>query len=138
MTIKNKTEKLRFGIVGLANTAIDFGTLFTLTSLGLPPLLSNVISTTFAFCFSFFANKKFTFRSTSADIKREIILFTLITLFGLWVIQSIIIEGMTVLLSPLLLSRDLVLLIAKIVATIVSLVWNYTLYSRIVFKKQEG
>lgn len=138
MTIKNKTEKLRFGIVGLANTAIDFGTLFTLTSLGLPPLLSNVISTTFAFCFSFFANKKFTFRSTSADIKREIILFTLITLFGLWVIQSIIIEGMTVLLSPLLLSRDLVLLIAKIVATIASLVWNYTLYSRIVFKKQEG
>lgn len=138
MTIKNKTEKLRFGIVGIANTAIDFGTLFTLTSLGLPPLLSNVISTTFAFCFSFFANKKFTFKSTGANVKREIALFTIITLFGLWVIQSIIIEGMTALLAPLLPSRDLVLLIAKIVATIASLVWNYTLYSRVVFKKQEG
>lgn len=138
MTIKNKTEKLRFGLVGGINTVIDFGTLFTLTALGLPPLLSNVVSTTFAFFFSFFANKKYTFQSTGTNIKREIALFTIITLFGLWVIQNIVITIVTALLTPLPLSHTVVLFIAKIIATIASLVWNYTLYSRVVFKKQEG
>jgi putative flippase GtrA len=138
VTIKNKTEKIRFGLVGGVNTVIDFGTLFTLTSLGLPPLLSNVISTTFAFFFSFFANKKYTFKSTGTNVKREIILFTVITLFGLWVIQSVFIAIMTTLLSSLVLPHGIMLFIAKVTATIASLIWNYTLYSRIVFKKQEG
>ncbi len=137
MTIKNKAQKLRFGLVGIANTLIDLGGLFTLTALGLPTLPSNVVSTTLAFFFSFFANKKYTFRSTGANLKREIFLFTIVTLFGLWVLQTVVLHLMTLALSKSGLPSNTVLFIAKLCAVAVSLVWNYTLYSRVVFKKKE-
>lgn len=131
----NLGTKLRFGTVGAANTAIDFGLLFVLRSLGLPIIPANIISTTAAFCFSFFANKKYTFKS-SGNVKRELILFVTVTLFGLWVLQNIVIQ--LVLLWPLgttTIPSETNLLIAKVIATLVSLIWNYMMYSRVVFKK---
>lgn len=135
--IKNSTQKARFLVVGGANTAIDFGLLFLLQSLGLPVTVSNIISTTTAFCFSFFANKKYTFKTTGTNVKREIILFIAVTLFGLWVLQTIAIWLITSALSGTALSASAVLLIAKLFATCVSLTWNYILYSRVVFKQED-
>lgn len=135
--IKNKSQKLRFILVGVCNTTIDFALLFTLKTLGLPVISANIISTSAAFCFSFFANKKYTFKSIIGNVKREILLFVIVTLFGLWVIQTIVIYFASSLLANSQLSNDLILLIAKVVATIASLIWNYTLYSRVVFKPQE-
>ena len=137
MAIKNKSEKLRFGAVGIANTLIDFGVLFALRSLGLPIIPANLASTTGAFCFSFFANKKYTFKTTGTNVKHEIVLFVIVTLFGLWVLQNLVIVAVTALLSSSQLPESIVLFIAKIMAICVSLVWNYSLYSRLVFK-QEG
>jgi putative flippase GtrA len=137
VTIKNKAEKLKFGLVGIINTAIDFGGLFTLTSLGLPTLPSNVVSTTLAFCFSFFANKKYTFKSTGTNLKREILLFTIVTLFGLWGLQTVVLQLVTAGLADSGFSSGIILFIAKLCAVVVSLVWNYTLYSHVVFKKKE-
>lgn len=131
--LKNST-KFRFLVVGGTNTLIDFGLLFTLKALGLPAIGANVISTTAAFIFSFFANKKYTFQSKSANIKRELLLFTAVTLFGLWVLQSVAIAAISAALSSFSLDDTTVLLIAKIGATAVSLVWNFLLYSRVVFK----
>lgn len=132
MAIKNKAEKGRFIAVGVANTALDFGILFVLKSLGLPTISANVVSTTAAFCFSFFANKKFTFKTTNTNTKRELILFIIVTLFGLWVLQSIVIQLALTLLG----NQDLLsLLLAKLLATVVSLIWNYLFYSRVVFKR---
>lgn len=122
-------------MVGSANTAIDFGLLFLLKSLGLPTITSNIISTATAFVFSFFANKKYTFKTTDTDVKREIILFVVVTLFGLWVLQTVVITGVSILISGLQLSDEVALFFAKICATFVSLGWNYILYSRVVFKK---
>lgn len=135
--IKNKSQKIRFILVGVCNTSIDFALLFSLKALGLPVISANIISTFGAFCFSFFANKKYTFKSTAGNVKREITLFIVITLFGLWVIQTIVIHLISNLLSNSQLSNDLILIIAKVAATIASLIWNYTLYSRVVFKPQE-
>ncbi len=136
--IKNKTQKATFAAVGVINTAIDFGILFTLKSLGLPTIPSNIISTTTAFCFSFFANRKYTFKTTSSDKKREFILFVIVTLFGLWVIQNVVIAAITYVLSGLALPDAAVLLIAKLFAIIASLTWNYILYSRVVFTQKLG
>lgn len=133
--MKNKAQIIRFGLVGGTNTVIDFGLLFLLKSLGLPVITSNIISTSVAFCFSFFANKKYTFKTTDTNVRREIILFVVITLFGLWVLQTIVIKVMTALLAQSGLSGDLVLLVAKLVATVVTLVWNYVLYDKVVFRK---
>jgi putative flippase GtrA len=130
-----RNKKIRFIVVGTLNTSIDFGLLFLLKSLGLPVLTANVISSSTAFCFSFFANKKYTFQTSDTNVKREIILFLAVTLFGLWVLQPIAIVTITHLLVNSTLSDNIILLIAKLLATVVSLTWNYLLYSRVVFKR---
>jgi putative flippase GtrA len=135
MTIKNKRLKLRFMAVGAFNTTIDFGLLFSLKALGFPEIPSNIVSSTTAFVISFFLNKKVTFKTTDTDVKREIILFIVITLFGLWVIQSIVIWGVLWLENNLSLNDSMKLFVAKLIATGITLVWNYLLYSRVVFKK---
>lgn len=134
ISIKNKDEKARFIAVGGINTLIDFSLLFILKSLGLPTISANMLSTTVAFCFSFFANKKYTFKTMNTNIKRELTLFVIVTLFGLWILQTIVIYLVTMAIGthlPVLTS----LFIAKLCAIVVSLIWNYTLYSRVVFKK---
>jgi putative flippase GtrA len=134
--MKNNQQKMRFVAVGGFNTLIDIGLLFALKTLGLPVITANLISTTIAFCFSFFANKKYTFKSTDTNVKREIILFTIVTLFGLWVLQSVIIKLLTT-IAPQELSDDPVLLGAKLIATVVTMIWNYVMYSRFVFVKDK-
>ena len=137
--VKKHTDKLRFAIVGGVNTALDFSILFTLTMLfNIPKELANFISTSVSFLFSFFANKKYTFKSTSKNLKRQFLLFTVVTLFGLWVIQTIIITAITPVFTNLGINKPAALLISKLIATAASLIWNYTLYSKVVFKKPKN
>ena len=134
--MKNKAQIGRFAIVGTANTIIDFGLLFSLTFLGLPKLTANTISTGTAFVFSFFANKKYTFKSTSKNIKYEMVSFVIVTLFGLWVLQNGTIWLITPLIKSFITNEQISLFVAKLFATAVSLIWNYCLYERIVFRKE--
>ena len=134
--IKKHAEKFRFGIVGIANTALDFAILFLLVSLGLDRIPANYISTSIAFVFSFFVNKSFTFKSTGGNAKKQFALFIIITIFSLWVIQPIVILVVSWVIGGLGLSSAVVLFIAKLFATVASLIWNYIFYSRFVFKKQ--
>ena len=137
--VKKHADKLRFAIVGSINTALDFSILFILTMLfNISKELANFISTSVSFLFSFFANKKYTFKSTSKNLKRQFILFTIVTLFGLWVIQTIIIAAITPVFTNLGINKPAALLISKLIATAASLIWNYTLYSRVVFKKPKN
>ena len=135
MIVKSNSKKVRFVTVGVANTAIDFGVLFALKALGLPTISANIISTTAAFCFSFFANKKYTFKTTGGGLRREIILFIIVTLFALWVLQTIVIAAVQAALANSGLNEQVILFIAKILAVCVTLVWNYMFYSRLVFVK---
>lgn len=135
--LKKHASKLRFVLVGGTNTIIDFGLLFILVSVGLDKIPSNYISTTVAFVFSFFANRSYTFKS-KGNIKRQLILFIAVTLFGLWVIQPIIISGVSYGLSTFGLADNIVLLIGKIIATVVTMIWNYVLYARLVFTAPES
>ena len=134
--LKNHITKLRFGIIGAINTILDIGILFALSGIfSIPKVPANIISTTVTFVISFFANRKYTFKPASSQhIVREMILFTGITLFGLWVIQGIIINVLTPSFMSLNITGELALLYAKLIATGASMVWNYILYSRIVFR----
>lgn len=134
--VRNKKQFVRFGIVGTINTALDFGLLFVLKSLGLPVIMANVISTSIAFVFSFIANKKFTFKASDTNIAREMTLYVIVTLFGLWVLQSPVIHFTKPVFADIMHNDSLALFAAKGVATIVTLVWNYTLYDRVVFKNR--
>lgn len=105
-----------------------------LKSLGVPVGYANIISTSVAFCFSFFANKRYTFNGREGNVVRQMILFIAVTLFGLWILQTLVIQLLTPLLLMLGYGSSLTLLIAKLLATIVSLTWNYLLYRSIVFR----
>ena len=134
--VKKTKKPLIFALIGVLNTVIDFGLLLFLGSIGLNRVVANTISTGAAFIFSFFMNRKYTFQSNSNHIIREIILFITITVFGLWVIQNIIIW----LLAPIFVAQfsasgEIATLVAKLFATIASLTWNYIMYDRVVFKK---
>ncbi len=138
--MKQNAKKIKkpiiFAIIGAANTVVDFGLLIFLGQIGLSRVVANTLSTGVAFSISFFANRKFTFQSTSKNVAREITLFIAVTLFGLWGIQNFIIW----LLAPFIttnfgLSNEAATLVAKLFATVASLIWNYVMYDRVVFKK---
>jgi putative flippase GtrA len=98
------------------------------------PIGANYISTSSALIFSFFANKHFTFKSTEKNHIRQIVLFLAVTLFGLWVLQPLVIKFAQVTLQHFFGADVLLTLVAKVVATCVSLIWNYLLYDRFVFR----
>ena len=133
--LKNNPQLLRFGLVGGANTALDFGLLFVFKFLGVPVEIANIMSTGLAFIFSFVANKKYTFKTTGTNIVREMVLFFIVTLTGLWGLQTIIITLTHGSLTGMIGNTDVALLIAKLLATLASLTWNYIFYSKLVFKK---
>lgn len=135
LLLKKHAKKIRFALVGGSNTALDFGILFTLVFFGMDKITANYISTSIALVASFFANKSFTFKSTEGNAKKQFGLFLLITLIGLWVLQPIIITGVAWLLSGSTFPASIVLVIGKLLATVVTLIWNYLLYNRYVFKK---
>jgi putative flippase GtrA len=136
MLQKITDKRIRFVLVGGTNTTIDFGILFILSYLGLYLILANIISTSIAFVFSFIANKHYTFQEKSGNVLNQIILFIAVTLFGLWVLQSIVIALTYPLLKSMSDTDFFALMLAKIIATVVSMIWNYILYSRVVFKNR--
>ncbi len=130
-------DKIRFIIVGGANTALDFLVLFLFVNLGVDKIIANYISTSVALVFSFFANKSFTFKNTSQNAKKQFLIFLAVTLAGLWILQPIIIWISSAALTPYITNEAALLFVAKLIATVGSLIWNYLLYSRIVFKKAD-
>lgn len=135
MTIRNKKRKLRFAATGALSTSIDFGLLFLLKSFGLPSVPANFISTGVAFCFSFFANQRFTFKAHDGNTKKQFVLFFIVTFIGIWIFQPVIIFILEPALSGFGYPKWIDLALAKLAATSVTLVWNYFTYSRLVFTK---
>lgn len=131
--LKKHSSKIRFLLVGVVNTAIDFGLLFLLVHFGVTDIIANFFSSTAAFIFSFFVNRSYTFHAKDGDISHQMISFLIVTLFGLWIIQPLIITSTNLLVTGEPQSSGITLLIGKLIATCVTLVWNYILYARVVF-----
>ncbi len=133
--LKKHAQKIRFLFVGGGLTVLDFALLFILTFAGMDKFIANYISTGISMVVSFFVNKSFTFKNTSKTAKRQFVLFILVTITGLWALQPLVIWIVTSGLAPHIASDEVNLFIAKIIATVASLIWNYLLYSQLVFKK---
>lgn len=134
-------EKIRFAAVGIVNTLVDFAVLLSLTIFaGVPALWANIASTSCALIVSYLLNKKAVFGDTDTHNVRQIVLFVAVTLSGIWLVQSVIIVSVTQWLHTAVMGvvHDTWLLVAaKLIATVVSLVWNYVWYSTVVFRKKK-
>ncbi len=155
----SKWRSVRFAFIGILNTMIDFGILnFGVSVLGLPRVPATIISASVAMVFRFTANRKFVFKS-DGDHRSQMVKFITVTLAGLYILQTVIIilltewftwpletaTSMIHAIGPLdALSQDFIFTNgSKVVATIASMIWNYTLYNKLVFNaetptKKEG
>ncbi|RKT52999.1 GtrA family protein [Saccharothrix australiensis] len=127
--------KVRFGLVGVANTLVDVVSYTLLSLAGLPMFVANLLSTTAGMACSFTLNRSFTFRARTGDVRTQVVLFVLVTAFGLWVVQPILISLTSGAFAG---THELVALVGpKLAALVFNLVWNYTLYNRLVFRQKE-
>lgn len=146
-TIKNlselrffRYEKARFAIVGVVNTIVDFGILLTLSLIvGFPVIIANILSTGIALIVSYALNKRAVFGDKEATSLRQIASFVAVTLTGLWIIQNIIIALIFIPLSNVVDSemQAFLLIATKLIASVVTMIWNYVLYRTIVFNRKE-
>lgn len=146
------TRIAKFGAVGIINTLIDFTIYNLLTSkrFKLSRIQANIISTTCAMIFSFFANQRFVFQAQGGNFWVQAISFYAVTAFGLYVLQNLVIHTLTkTWKTPVKLAVRIVHILklnrifsddfvskntAKVFATVVSLTWNFILFQNVVFK----
>ena len=127
----------RFASVGVVNTLVDLGLYVALFSVGLSSVLANFLSTSAGMAVSFAGNRRFVFGAT-ANRTREITQFLIVCGLGIWVIQPFAIMVFTHLINHVAgLPTVVVATTAKVLAILVAAVWNYLLYSRLVFRTAE-
>lgn len=134
----------KFVLIGFLNTAIDFtilNLLMWLTGIykGRWIFLLNVISFSVAVVNSYLWNKFWVFKAREADQTKEIVSefsqFIVIAVIGM-IINSLIVFSITTFIPPVFgLNPQVWANLAKALATGVSLLWNFTGYKLIVFKK---
>lgn len=132
---------VKFFVVGIINTAIDFAVLnaeMLLTGITSGPymFLLNSISFSAATVNSFFMNKRWTFEDKEekqSGVKFS--QFLVVSVIGI-TINGGIVYAITSFINPLFgMNPQLWANIAKLFATVVSLVWNFLGYKFVVFKK---
>ncbi len=137
---------IRFGIVGVVNTLVDVLIFSFLRFSGLHLVIANILSTSIALGLSLLLNYRFTFKQNKLT-KKQIVLYILVTIIGLWVLQPIIISLALRLNEQFLyvefftgfLGRQEVFetIVPKLISIGFTLVWNYCLYSKLVFGKNQ-
>ena len=135
--IKLLWQLFKFSLVGVLNTAIDFGILnffifITQVTSGAGIILINATSFSTALVNSYFWNRDWVFGQTK---KSNFLTFMLVTLIGLS-INTGVVYILTTYIQPILVtSPTLWANLAKVAATLLSLIWNFTGYKLVVFKK---
>lgn len=126
---------IRFGLVGLLKTVLDFATfnlvlLLTRTDGGLMVLVANTAGFCVAVASSFVLNGRFTFRTAARP--RGFWLYVAVSVVGL-----VLYNGGLALIIWLADPRGAVALnVAKLVPLAISLVWNFVGYRYLVFRPQ--
>lgn len=131
---------IKFALVGLLNTLLDFGILNLLSYLtkiyaGVGLVLFNTISFLVANLNSFFWNRTWTFKVKEGNGKIEFFKFFGVSLGGLAVNTLVLLISLEILeiIFPEM-SLQIAENIAKLVAVLFSKFWNYFGYKKIVFK----
>lgn len=124
-TIKDFIIKfLKFGVVGFTGMIVDYGFFYIFKEIvGLPVLVSNMISFTLAATFNYIFNRIWTFRSQNKKIGKEYLSFFLISLIGLGI------NTLTLFICDKCLftewDSNLRIYVLKLIAIAVTTIWNF-------------
>lgn len=113
------TQLAKFTIAGVINTAIDWGIFFSLYNIfGWDPVLSQAIAFTVATIISFFINTVWVFNTTKRKTKKRLI--------AEFFVLNLIALGITTVLIYLFIDvMKMNELLAKILTTVITMVYNY-------------
>ena len=117
--IKLVKQLMKFGIVGVVSTALDYGLMVLFTeACGIFYLLSSTLSYAISLIFNYFASMKFVFRGRQDQSRlREFLIFTVLCLLGM---------GLNQLILWLLVEMGGVhYMVSKLLATVVVMIWNF-------------
>lgn len=129
----------KFGVVGVANTVIDFGILNFLSArfhiysgVEVSPL--NVASFSVAVVNSYFWNKYWTFKGGQGKTGKQFVEFIIVSVIAIFINTGLV--YLITLVPPVAgISEARWLNVAKLIATFASLVWNFLGYKFVVFKE---
>jgi len=134
-------QLIKFSEVGILNTIIDFGMLNLLVGItgitqGRGIIILNTLSFLIAVTNSYFWNKLWTFEIKEKSTGKEFSHFLIISIIGIGINTTIVYFG-TTFISPVAgVSRGTWINIIKVVATALSMVWNFLGYKLLVFKEK--
>lgn len=125
----------KFGLVGVLNTAVDFGILNYLSILtgvtsGTSLIPLNALSFSVAVLNSYWWNKSWVFEGKK---RVSFVSFLAVSAIGVLINTGIVVVATNI--NPLGLDNSLWLNVSKALATVVSLTWNFLGYRLVVFKK---
>jgi putative flippase GtrA len=122
-------QTLKFGLVGVMNTAIDWSVYFLLVSSSLPISLNPVIAKVIAYLSgsvnSSFINHRWTFRSQK-EIQKIVLPFLLVNIFGT------MLNAATHYVATVIL--DIEEPSGLIFATLVAFIWNFAISKFVIFR----
>lgn len=128
----------KFGLIGVSNTVINFGVLNLLSFLtsiykGQPVYLFGSFAFICALTNSYFWNSHWSFAEMSQKTQREFIYFALITFVG-FLINNQVLFFVSTKIDPLWnLSQAVWLNIANLIATFITMIWNFSGFKFVVF-----
>jgi len=139
-------KKVRFLCAGTTNAVVDLSILNTLVfEFHFPIWLGNTIAVSVAITMSYFLNHRIVFRHHHNPSLKQYLKFFLVTGVGVIITQTLIIYLTRATFYRLLhiqipafssnVDTKLSLNIAKLTAAVLGMVWNYILYTKIIFKK---
>jgi putative flippase GtrA len=139
-------QRVRFIIAGALNTALDFVLLNCLILFaGLPILAANILSVTVGITISYFLNHFFVFKFDRPVSAKRFLEFFAVTGFSSLLLQSGVIWlfevmfdttfGRSLLLVETSAQEFVAINVAKAAAVLIGLIWNFTMYKFVVFKK---
>lgn len=123
MRMKKLIEQiLKFGVVGIIATVIDFGVLYVLSQpLGMDPVISAGISFCVSLVFNYVASMRYVFaHREDMSRSREFVIFLVLSLIGLAINEAIMAAGVAVLGIS-----SLAVMGTKVLATTIVMVWNF-------------
>lgn len=118
---------LKFGIVGLVNTGIDFALFSGLTlGLGLNAIPANVVSYSVGVVTSFVLNRSWTFRGRNGRSARSQMLLFVVGSVGGLAVSTAVVALLVGVLAPLP---------SKAISVFATFLWNYGFSTRVVFRR---